>query len=188
MGNRLKEFRRRARLSQETLGALAGTHASNVSKIETGRLEFSTYWAQRFARHLDCSFLQLLDDPDVSSSVPILWTLSDPIHLVEHGRKDPPVSEPMTALLGQMAIRVSGNAWMPEYKDQDVLFFTPSRHPSRFELGKDSAIKLRSGEVVFGRLRKISADVYTVFSNHSPETIDNVAIEWAGPIRFIQRS
>jgi repressor LexA len=52
MGNRIKELRLAAKLSQPALAALSGTTKNQIVKLESGARRLSDHWAQRLAPHL----------------------------------------------------------------------------------------------------------------------------------------
>ncbi len=53
--NRIKELRKQARLSQESLGVLVGCNKSKISKLENGNQELTQNWMIKITRALNNS-------------------------------------------------------------------------------------------------------------------------------------
>lgn len=62
--NRIREFRKRAGLSQGELGKLVGLHQTMVGNIENGKRSLTLEWARRFAKTFGCTVADLLSDTD----------------------------------------------------------------------------------------------------------------------------
>lgn len=63
-GNRLRDLRKRAHITQEQLAELTGVSQPAISQIENGRLSMDIHWMRAFARILGCAPADLLDDED----------------------------------------------------------------------------------------------------------------------------
>jgi transcriptional regulator with XRE-family HTH domain len=67
-GNRLRELRRAAKLTQAELAAITGVSQPAISQIENGTRSMDVAWMRTFARALGCAAADLLereDNPDV---------------------------------------------------------------------------------------------------------------------------
>jgi transcriptional regulator with XRE-family HTH domain len=67
-GNRLRELRRAAKLTQAQLAELTGVAQPTISQIENGSRSMDVAWMRTFARALECAPADLLeraDNPDV---------------------------------------------------------------------------------------------------------------------------
>lgn len=62
--NRIREFRKKAGLSQAELGEKVGLHQTHVGNLENGRRELTFEWARRIAKALGVRFVDLLSDDD----------------------------------------------------------------------------------------------------------------------------
>lgn len=62
--NRIREFRKLAKLSQGELGQRVGMHQTMVGNIENGHRSLTLEWARRFAKELGVSVADLLTDED----------------------------------------------------------------------------------------------------------------------------
>jgi transcriptional regulator with XRE-family HTH domain len=63
-GNRLRDLRKRAGLTQSELADATGVSQPAISQIENGVLSMDIQWMRSFARILNCSAADLLDDDD----------------------------------------------------------------------------------------------------------------------------
>lgn len=81
-GNRLRELRKRAGLTQSQLAEITGVSQPTISELETGLQEMGFTWARRFGRVLGCSAADLLPDEDV----PDRLRNSFERHLIERAR------------------------------------------------------------------------------------------------------
>lgn len=63
-GNRIRDVRRAAGLSQGELGRRVGLSQGQISNIENGDRNLSLEWMRRIARELNCNVADLLDDKD----------------------------------------------------------------------------------------------------------------------------
>jgi transcriptional regulator with XRE-family HTH domain len=63
-GNRLRDLRKRAGLTQSELAEATGVSQPAISQIENGVLSMDIQWMRSFARVLGCTAADLLDDDD----------------------------------------------------------------------------------------------------------------------------
>lgn len=66
---RLKEIRKKRGLTGEMLADKAGTSKSHISDIENGKKNPSAALMRRFARALDVSVFDLIDDQDMTEAM-----------------------------------------------------------------------------------------------------------------------
>ena len=62
--NRIREYRKRAGLSQTELGKAVGLHQTMIGNIENGKRSLTLEWARRFAKVFGCAVADLLTDSD----------------------------------------------------------------------------------------------------------------------------
>lgn len=83
-----------------------------------------------------------------------------------------------------IAVRVRGNSMWPVYKDGEKLVYLPEQRSPEELVGRECAIKVRGGGMMVKIIRKGSRkNRYNLESFNEP-TIENVAVEWASPIRW----
>lgn len=80
MGNRIKELRKAAGLTQPQLAALAGTTKNQLAKLESGERRLSDYWAQLLAPHLGVQPYELFMPSEAFSNslrlIPLVGSIS----------------------------------------------------------------------------------------------------------------
>lgn len=79
MGNRIKELRNAASLTQDQLAKLAGTTKNQLIKLESGGRRLSDHWAQRLAPHLGVQAYELFMPENAQTPlrfVPLVGTIS----------------------------------------------------------------------------------------------------------------
>lgn len=64
-GNRLRELRKAAGLTQIELAARTGVTQSSISQIENGNMPLTVEWMRAFAREIGCAPSDLLVDADI---------------------------------------------------------------------------------------------------------------------------
>ncbi|MBP8231981.1 MAG: helix-turn-helix transcriptional regulator [Rhizorhabdus sp.] len=62
--NRIREFRKKAGLSQAELGKRVGLHQTQIGNLENGTRELTFEWARRIAEVLGCLLVDLLSEKD----------------------------------------------------------------------------------------------------------------------------
>src|SRR5438105_12088012 len=62
--NRIREFRKKAGLSQGDLGEKVGLHQTHIGNLENGRRELTFEWARRIAKALGVRLVDLLSEQD----------------------------------------------------------------------------------------------------------------------------
>lgn len=62
--NRIREFRKKAGLSQGDLGEKVGLHQTQIGNLENGGRNLTFEWARRIAKALDVRLVDLLNEKD----------------------------------------------------------------------------------------------------------------------------
>lgn len=62
--NRIREWRKKANLTQAELGELVGLHQTQIGNLENGGRNLTLDWARRIAKVLQVTVADLLDDTD----------------------------------------------------------------------------------------------------------------------------
>ncbi|PNU05823.1 helix-turn-helix domain-containing protein [Novosphingobium guangzhouense] len=62
--NRIREYRKKAGLSQTELGERVGLHQTQIGNLENGGRNLTFEWARRIAKALDVRMVDLLSDED----------------------------------------------------------------------------------------------------------------------------
>ena len=62
--NRIREYRKKAGLSQAELGELVGLHQTQIGNLENGGRNLTFEWARRIAKALQVRMVDLLSEED----------------------------------------------------------------------------------------------------------------------------
>lgn len=88
--NRLRELRKKAGLTQTELANLAGVSQAAISQVENDTRPLTLDWMRTFARILDCTAADLLDDSDNPKRLS-----SEEDELIDHYRSADPAQREM---------------------------------------------------------------------------------------------
>lgn len=186
--NRLRALRESRGLSQEKLAALAEVSTSQVSRLETGRTQLFTASAKRIAAVLGlASAAELIDQPDRPAEARIFGEVgagAEVIHLddgTEFVPAPPELSDPI-------AVRVRGTSMMPAYREGDVLFAEHRAHVPADVLDRDCIVQVHGGPCLVKLVQRGSAPgLFRLFSYADNTQSDDVALDWAAPVRWVRR-
>lgn len=88
-----------------------------------------------------------------------------------------------------VAVKVRGPSMLPVYRDGDVLFYSldDRRHPAEL-IGIECIVRLRDGRTMLKEVRHGSRKGSFTLGSHNWGDIPDVRIEWAVPVRWVQRA
>lgn len=91
---------------------------------------------------------------------------------------------------GLRALRVRGNSMQPAYYDGDVIFYAPETdvRPPKELLGRECVIRTRDGHMYVKRLQKGTREGRFLLVSYNSDPIVDERIDWACPVKYIQRS
>ena len=189
MANRIKEWRKKAGVSQQKLADLAGTGRSQIVKLERGERRLTYLWMQRLAAHLDCRPIDLAE----TTLVPVVGYigLGEDIYYFddnETGGGLDEVEAPPGAHDG-FAVRARGDSMAPRFFDGDYIFYLRElgEDPTSC-LYRDCVVRLRDGRTMVKRLEPGGRDgTFTLRSyNLAVKIMPDVEIEWVAPVVWVK--
>lgn len=182
VGNRLKELRDRAGMTQEGLAIALGTGRSTIVKLERGERPLNGRWLERLANHLNCSPAEILGD-----EVPIVGRIGaggsvvfEDIGMGETIQRPPETTGPLIGL------EVAGESMLPKFDPGDIIFISRERDgvdPS--DIGSYCAARLRTGETYLKILARSSMPGRFTLRSWNAADMEDVELEWATPIRAV---
>lgn len=180
VGNRLKELRERAGLSQAELAARVNSGRSTIVKLERGERPLNNRWLERLANQLGVTPVEILGD-----DVPIVGRIGaggsivfEDIGVVETIRRPPETTGPLVGL------EVAGESMLPKFDPGDVIFISRTREGvDPADIGSYCAVRLYSGETYLKILAKGSQPGRFTLRSWNAADIEDVELEWATPIR-----
>lgn len=88
-----------------------------------------------------------------------------------------------------VAVRVRGASMLPVYREGDVLFYSSDQRRSPAELiGVECIVRLKDGRTLLKEIRHGSRKGRFTLGSHNWPDIQDVLIEWAVPVRWIDRA
>lgn len=98
------------------------------------------------------------------------------------------VESPWTELAPEaVAVRVQGDSMAPAYYHGDLIYYERAHADFRHLLGKECVIALSDGRRFVKQLKRTGGGQWFLHS-HNADPILGVEIEWAAPVRLIQRA
>ncbi|MEE8607182.1 MAG: helix-turn-helix domain-containing protein [Nitrospiraceae bacterium] len=189
MPNRIREWRRKAGLSQQALADLVGTGRSQIVKLERGERRLTYRWMQRLARHLNCRPIDLAE----STLVPVVGYIGagEDVYYFddnETGCGLDEVEAPPGAHDG-FAVRAKGDSMAPRFFDGDYIFYLRDLgEDPKSCLYRDCVVRLRDGRTLIKRLEPGGHDgTFTLRSyNLAVKIMSDVEIEWVAPVVWVK--
>ncbi|MDK8216364.1 MULTISPECIES: helix-turn-helix domain-containing protein [Sphingomonas] len=182
MANRIKKYRNRAGLTQEQLATLVGTGKSMIVKLERGERDLNERWLTKISKVLDCQPKDLLDE-----DVAIVGKIGagGSIIFEDMGETDRVARPPETAgtLVG---LEVEGESMLPKFDPGDIVFISRDHdgvNPT--DIGSYCAVRLSTGETLLKILARGSRPGAFSLRSLNAADIEDVALDWASPIRAI---
>lgn len=185
--NRLREFRKAARLKQAELARLVGTTKEMIGRLERGERTLGPKWTKLLGAVLKRRPWEFFKDSDrlrEGVDVPILGVLSseDRGYAAEGIPKfiEPPETAQLVAFVIDTSLR-------PAYERGDVVMCHKDNETTEACLGKECVVKTRSGALYIKRVYPGTLPgTYRLISVREDD-LDNVQVEWARPVLWVRR-
>lgn len=88
---------------------------------------------------------------------------------------------------GTVCVQVRGNSMYPRYFDKEIIYYRAEPQAPANVLGKECVVKLADGRMMVKVIRKGSSpDLFTLESWNAP-AIEDVRIDYAAPVVFVDR-
>lgn len=186
MPNRIKELRRAAGMTQQELADRIDADLSTAWRYEHGVADLFKDKAKEIARVLGLkSPEQLIYGPP-----PQVELLGD----IGAGAQVFPLDsanewlDPPPGLAEGFALRVVGRSMMPVYRPNDILFVERRSHVSPDVIGQDCCVQVKDGPRLVKRVHSGHAKgFFRLYSYDTQDESDDVALDWAAPVRWISR-
>lgn len=186
MPNRIKALRRSAGMTQQDLADRLGVDKSTVWRYESGALDLFQKSASEIARVLG-----------VVSPEHLLTSFPDPVRLIGNvgaGAEVIPLDDETIwidappGLHEPMAVEVVGRSMMPVYRPRDVLFAERRDRAADDVIGQDCIVQVTDGRRLVKRVQRGHIKgMYRLYSYDTQDETDDLALDWAAPVRWISR-
>lgn len=187
MGHKLREVRKKARLTLEQVAQRAGTTNQMVGMLERGERKLTVEWMNRLAPALGCLPSDLLEDAP-PRLIPVvgyvgagaeIFSIDD--HLPGAGLEE--IEPPHAGMHPDtVAVKVRGDSMVPVYREGDVVLYDRqvSGHDLKQLVGKDCVVRLKDGRTFLKELH-IADGLYWLHS-HNATPMMGVQIDWASKV------
>lgn len=183
----VRKLLRQSGLTQTQLAASLNTSQGTVSRWLSGKQSPSVEHWQIVQKALTGSAAASHDPQPISVTGHI--GLYGRIYLVENERES--AGKMVTPLIplpsGIASLEVQGFGMAPRYMDGEVVFYDEEHFPPEAMVGRECIVKVKDGETYLKLVRHGSQPGrFTLVGYSAPDMVD-VELEWATPIRFVQR-
>lgn len=192
-GSKIASLRAALGDSQELFGERFGVTQTTVSRWEDG-VPVARKYQQPLATLAGLTVAEFFHSDEGHRVVPIVGYVSAGDAFTPIEDEDPKArSEHVTIAfddLAKVAVIVRGDSMVPAYRPGDVIVGTVrSKRDLMNAVGKDCIIRTANGEGYVKRvMRGTKPGLFRLRSyNSAYDDMDDVEIEWAAPIRYIDR-
>lgn len=191
MRNRIKEFRKAKKLTQQQLADILGIHLTNLNRMENGRSAPDLTRLQQVADALDTTPNELIVPEDEGSRFKVkvggyigagarIYPVSD--FGIGEALEEVELDLPLPA--GTVAAIVRGDSMMPVFEDGDLIgYFRDSTDPMTV-LNRTCIVQVTDGPIYIKTLKRGSERGLFTLSSFNATDIEDVAIDWAAPFQF----
>lgn len=185
MGNRLKDLREAARLTQEQAAELMNVSKSQYVKLERGERRLTQDYIARASSAFRVTEAEILSRQD-GNMVPLMGFIGAGAEINPDFEQTPPegldqIELPFPLPDDMVAFEVRGDSMLPAYKDGHVVIcYREQRRPTQAFYGEEAAVKTADGRRFLKTIMRGSSGINLLSWNAGP--IENVELEWIGEI------
>ncbi len=199
-GERLAEARRRAGYKTGSDAARAfgwpvSTYLGHENGDRTPRIDA----AKRYGRAFRVPWTWILDGgelpEDFSPTLPVVGYVGAGAEVIpfddhELGAGLDEVEAPPGAAPDAVVVKVRGQSMWPVFQDGDFIVFDQRRYGSDLYayVGKECIVKLEDGRMFIKVLSKGLGEGFWTLTSYNAPPVEDVAVEWAAKVNWIQRA
>jgi transcriptional regulator with XRE-family HTH domain len=186
MGNRVRELRIKAGLSQDELARRMGTTRSQIAKLERGERRLTDKWIERAAKALGVPMAAIIG----AGTVPLVGLVGAGAQLVFHHETHGPFDEveaPPASSASMVAVEVKGDSMRGFADDGYLLYYEDRREPVTDDLLDQLCIVgLSDGRMMVKKLQRGQAPgLFHLYSSNSDPVFDQ-PVAWAAKVAWIK--
>ena len=193
--DRLKEARKARFPSAADAARAMQIPYSTYAAHENGQNDLSVESADFYGRTFKVSAGWILTgEPTIGrDSVPVRGYVGAGFVIMPLGQDDAELErvKPPPGVRGKLeAVRVRGNSMEPAFYDGDLIFYDANgdTRPAGELLGRECVVATSDGNMYIKRLRKGSRAGLFVLLSYNTDPILDVRLDWACPVKYIQRA
>lgn len=88
---------------------------------------------------------------------------------------------------GFVAVIVRGHSMYPVYRERDLIFYEIRTHAVPDLIGRECVVKLADGRMLVKVLRRGAEPGFYNLESFNAPLIENVVLEWASPVRWVEK-
>lgn len=194
--NRIKEWRKFARLTQSQLAEAAGIAPSYVSELERGNRPYNQELIDKLASVLHCRDIDIIaitpgQTRQAAQEIPIVGKAAADAEghtIFEDGYASGahPIIEPFED--GSIATEIQGDSMEPRFRDRERIIWGHMRQDPTPFIGEDVLCRLTDGRVLIKTLarNKTTGNWNLISYNPRHPIIEDVKLEWVRPFEGLR--
>jgi len=185
----LKRRREELGLTQTELAGLAVTSQQQIDRLEKGERRLTRDWAVRLARPLRWSPMQVMFGDAGANAIQLLGEMTpDETVLAYSPEAIVRIEAPPDDAIDLQAVRVASDAFEPRFFADDLLLVSAAGADLADCIGRECLVELSDGRLMIKRVEAgRSPETVTLRAYRlSNETLVDVSLRWASPIRWIK--
>jgi phage repressor protein C with HTH and peptisase S24 domain len=191
MKNRIREIRKKLKLTLEQVAEAAGTTNQHLGMLERGKRGLTLEWMERIAPALGVEVAELLDTTD-ARKIPVVGYVGAgfQIYPVDDHMKGAGLDEvdapPGFVSKSAVAVIVKGDSMVPVLDEGDVIYYD-QRLESDFEslLGRMCVVQCTDGSTYVKQLRQTEGRLW--LHSHNADPIFPSGITWVARVLWIKK-
>jgi transcriptional regulator with XRE-family HTH domain len=191
MQNRIREYRKRARLTLEDVAEQLDLSISQISRLERGTSDLTGERLIQFAKLYGCRPADFIDGG--RTSVPLVGFVGAgaeiyPFDDAPLGGGFEMVDAPPDEARTVVAVEVRGESMFPAYREGDLIYYAREQDfVVDACLGAECVVKLGDGPTLVKTvMRGAEPGRWTLLSYNAPP-IENAHIDWAAPVLWVDK-
>jgi phage repressor protein C with HTH and peptisase S24 domain len=191
MNNRIREIRKKLKLTLEQVAEAAGTTNQHLGMLERGKRGLTLEWMERIAPALGVEVAELLDTAD-ARKIPVVGYVGAgfQIYPVDDHMKGAGLDEvdapPGIVARSAVAVICRGDSMIPVLDDGDVIYYDQQIEGDMDSLiGRLCVVQCTDGATYVKQMKK--ADGRYWLHSHNADPIFPAGIAWAARVLWIKK-
>lgn len=188
----LKRLRTKAKMTLEELSGKTGISVSQISRYESGERDPSLTHLRALAAAFDAPIAVIAEE---QREIPVIGYVGAgaEVHVFDdyvQGDGIDHIEAPPGVPPNAIAVRVRGDSMMPAYHDGDHIIYDQQLRGRDIghHIGRECVVRLTDGRTFIKTLGRGSTDHSWTLWSYNAAPMQDVILEWAGRVRWIERA